>query len=624
MRIPQGGFVVAAGLGHDADVVVERLLKSGAQIHIAREQGIILGAWKEYGGQGLWVHGDHGAVFDLDLTNTHELKKSVGFEPAEEVDSGHLLWLLYQQYGIGFLDKLRGAFGFALWDGANREVIVATDPFGIRPVVYLKDSKAFVAASRIRHILNFPFARREIDPEAIYHYLFFHAICTPLTIYRDVRKLEPGKGLRLKEDRLGPFTHYDIKYETAEQKTIDYWKKSIPAELENAVKQYMPLSSYDKTGCFLSGGTDSSSLAGYYTKLAGKPAQTFSIAFDHESYNEIEYARIAARHLGLNSHEYWVTPEDVRSFLEIYAGLYDEPFGNSSVVPAYYCAKRAREQGIDVLFGGDGGDEIFGGNQRYATNLLFERYFSIPEFIRNRLLEPMLQLFPNNGVFFKARRYIRRAKIPNPERFFSYNLLADNAQNGILQPDFLSRIDPGCFINLMRDHFERVGPTHVTNALLYLDMKITITDNDLRKVNQMAEVCGLRTQFPFLHRDLVDFAAHIPPALKAAPGATRVIFKEAMNGFLPQEIIKKQKHGMGVPVGIWIKSHPELSNLVQECLLSSKARIHEYIQPKFLEYIWQKMKTESIPYYGDNLWVFLVLELWMQGHTLKLESAPSH
>jgi asparagine synthase (glutamine-hydrolysing) len=613
-RIPQGGFVIAAGLNSDLDVAAQGLLETGAKINLAREQGILLGAWEEYDGQGLWVQGDHGAAFDLDLTNATELSRSVGLDGADGTEHGRLLWLLYRQYGLDFVDQLRGAFAFALWDGANQEIIVVTDPYGIRPVVYLRNSKSLAAASRIRHLLHFPFARKEIDPEAIYHYLFFHAICSPLTIYKDVRKLEPGKGIQFKEGRFKTFVHYDIQYKTDNGKRTGYWKKAIPAALENAVAKYVPLSSYEKTGCFLSGGTDSSSLAGYYTKLTGRPAQTFSIAFDNEAYNEVEYARIAAKHFGLKAHEYWVTPEDVLSFLEIYPGLYDEPFGNSSAVPVYYCAKKAKDEGVEVLLGGDGGDEIFGGNQRYSTNLVFERYFAIPELVRKHALEPMLGILPDAGIFFKARRYIRRAKIPNPERFFSYNLLADSERNGILQPDFLSGLDPECFMNLMRNHFRRIAPAHVTDSLLYLDMKITITDNDLRKVNQMGEVCGLRTRFPFLTRELVDFAACIPPSLKATPAKTRVMFKEALRGFLPHEIIAKKKHGMGVPVGMWIKNHQPLSDLVHDMLLQENASIRHYIKPTFLEHIWRQMQSSSTPYYGDNLWVFLILEIWLSLH----------
>jgi asparagine synthase (glutamine-hydrolysing) len=229
-------------------------------------------------------------------------------------------------------------------------------------------------------------------------------------------------------------------------------------------------------------------------------------------------------------------------------------------------------------------------------------------------LEPLIRVLPDNGIFHKTGRYIRRANIPNPDRFFSYNLLAENQPSAILQPDFLSSIDSDCFMNLMRSHFNRIGPAHVTDALLYLDMKITITDNDLRKVTQMVEACGIRVRYPFLHRELVDFAACIPPSLKATSETTRVIFKEALKGFLPQEIIKKKKHGMGLPVGMWMKTDKSLNDLIRTSLFQKKARIHSYIQPEFLENIWTKMQSESTPYYGDNLWVYLILELWLSGH----------
>ena len=205
-----------------------------------------------------------------------------------------------------------------------------------------------------------------------------------------------------------------------------------------------------------------------------------------------------------------MTPEDILSFLSFYPRLYDEPFGNSSVVPAFYCAKKAKQKGIDVLLGGDGGDEIFGGNQRYVTNLLFECYFAVPELVREHILEPFLQFFPYDGFLHRTRRYIRRAKITNPERFFSYNLLSEYGTSSILQPDFLATINTECFMNLMREHFNRIRPVHVTNALLYLDMKVTITDNDLRKVTQMGEAFGLQVLYPFLDQELVDFATRIP------------------------------------------------------------------------------------------------------------------
>jgi asparagine synthase (glutamine-hydrolysing) len=170
-------------------------------------------------------------------------------------------------------------------------------------------------------------------------------------------------------------------------------------------------------------------------------------------------------------------------------------------------------------------------------------------------------------------------------------------------------------MNLMRDHFKRIEPAHVTDALLYLDMKITITDNDLRKVTQMVEANGLRVRYPFLHQELVDFAACIPPGLKAKPGRTRLIFKEAMKGFLPEEIIQKKKHGMGLPFGIWLKKRKKLSDFVMDNLFTGKPRISEYLNPGFLSETRDRALSEDTPYFGDNIWVFLILDLWLREWT---------
>ena len=203
------------------------------------------------------------------------------------------------------------------------------------------------------------------------------------------------------------------------------WKKRIRNEIQKAIQVFVPLSPYEQTGCFLSGGTDSSSVAGYYSQLAGKPAKTFSIGFDEAQYNELQYAEIASKHFKTDYNEYYVTPEDVIALIKKIPEIFDEPFGNASVIPAFYCAKYAAESGIKILLGGDGGDEIFGGNERYVSNLIFQRYHNLPGFFRKQMIEPLVSMFPDKSIFHKAKRYIRRANIPNPQRFYSYNLLAE-------------------------------------------------------------------------------------------------------------------------------------------------------------------------------------------------------
>ena len=611
-RIPKGGFFAAKYRNQKLADLEQRLKESGAQTLTFHDEGLVLGAWKEFPGQGLWSDKNAAVAYDFDLTNEAELLKLVDLGHNERPDSGQLLWALYRKIGLDFLDMLRGAFGFALWDGEKGNLVVATDPYGIRPVAYSHKSGGFVAASRIKHILLAPDISREIDHEAIYHYLFFHAICSPVSIYKDIRKLEPGKALYFENGSLKEFVHYDIRYQPDTSLSESHWIKTIPQEVEKAVKVYVPLSTPEKTGCFLSGGTDSSSVTGYYTKLTGNPARTFSIGFDEPGYNELDYAHIAASHFGTEQNDYYVTPKDVLDLIDVLPRIYDEPFANASVVPAYYCASMAREAGAEVLLGGDGGDEIFGGNERYVTNLVFERYFLLPRALRTLLLEPLLAKLPLVGPLYKTGRYIRRANMRNPARFFSYNLLAETDLAEIFRPNYLRQLDTNCFINLAKSHYDNAAPAHDTDRLLYIDMKFTITDNDLRKVTQMVEAAGVRVRYPLLDRDLVDFTATIPPTLKVKMGKNRYIFKQAMEEFLPHEIIKKAKHGMGLPIAPWFKTDLGLSELLNDTLFSGVPMIAEYVRPEFINEMKSAFEADNTSYYGDNLWILLILELWLR------------
>lgn len=610
-RISRGGFFAAQYEDRSLDELKETLGARGADVLAFPGPGVILAAWSEFPGQGMWQDGQNAVAYDLDLTNGEALAEEIGGNGPEAQEPGGMLWALYQRHGLDFLDRLRGAFAFALWDSEEGVLVVATDPFGIRPVVYSAGAGSLVSASRIRGLLTDPAIEQDVDPEAIYHVLFFHAVCSPVSIYQGVRKLEPGKGLRFKNRHLRPFTHYDIRYRPRDL-PLSHWMETIPQEIRRAVGVCARRLSPGSTGCFLSGGTDSSSIAGFYTELSGDPARTFSIGFKEPGYNELGYAHIASRHFGTEQHDEVVTPEDVLALLEALPEMYDEPFGNASVVPAFYCARMAGRAGCTTLLGGDGGDEIFGGNQRYVSNLVFETWSHLPQGVRTAWLEPMIDRLPRFGPFNKVRKYVRRANIPNPDRFFSYNLLSENPAAAVFRPEFLSTMDPDCFLKIARAHYERVAPSHDTNRLLYLDMKLTITDNDLRKVTQMVEAAGLRVRYPFLDRDLVDFASTIPATDKVRRGRNRYIFKRAMRGFLPDAILEKKKHGMGLPIALWFKKDRRLRELLQDTLFVGKPRVADYVHPDFLRSMGASFEKDETAYYGDNLWVVLMMEQWFQ------------
>lgn len=610
-QIQQSGFYALLSKNQNILEIKQKLEAKGAETVCFFEDNVLIASWKQFEDQGIWFDGKNAIVYDMCLTNFDSLYKLIGQKSSDTMEKGQLLWMLYQKLGIHFVDQLRGPFAFAIWDGSGKELFVATDPYGIKPVVYSEQNNNFCAASRIKHLLWTDPSPKEINPDAIYHYLFFQTICSPLTIYKGISKLEPGKGLRKKE-KLIEFTHYDIRYAPDRSISENQWKLQIKDQVKKAVNVFVPLSPYEKTGCFLSGGTDSSSIAGFYTQLAGKPAKTFSIGFDEPRYNELEYARLAANKFKTDYNEYYVTPMDVMNLIEHLPDIYDEPFGNASVIPAFYCAHQASAKGVETMLGGDGGDEIFGGNERYLSNLVFQRYLGLPGFIRTNCFEPMLALMPDKGLFHKAKRYVRRANIPNPDRFYSYNLLAEMSPERIFQSDFINSVNLNSFMQIAKKHYQNAAPADDTNRLMYLDMKFTITDNDIRKVTQMVEAAGLRAQYPLLDRDLVDFSATIPSQLKVKPGKNRYIFKQAMQGILPTEIISKSKHGMGLPISVWFKKDPSLSQFVGDHLFSKTPRILKYMKPGFLQFLRSSFDKDKTSYYGDILWVYLMLELWLK------------
>jgi len=225
-EIPTGGFFVSKKRDTPIETLKPLFDEKAFKTIVFSEDNIVLAAFKEFEGQGLWHFSGGAVAYDTDLTNAAALKQFLDIHDDAD-DIGRILWFLYQKRGIEFVEHLRGSFGFALWDNENKSLIVATDPYGIRPVVYCKNEADYSAASRIRTLCIDPSLEKQINPDAVYHYLFFQAICSPLTIYKDVKKLEPGKGHRFNGSNFAEFTHYDIRYHPDKSKTENQWKKDI-------------------------------------------------------------------------------------------------------------------------------------------------------------------------------------------------------------------------------------------------------------------------------------------------------------------------------------------------------------------------------------------------------------
>jgi asparagine synthase (glutamine-hydrolysing) len=383
------------------------------------------------------------------------------------------------------------------------------------------------------------------------------------------------------------------------------------AHTEDAVRQTLSGLDMKHTGSFLSGGTDSSAVVGLMTRLTGERIHAFSIGFQEPRYNELHYAELAARHFGASHYTQIVSADDAFTCLPRLVAAYDEPFGNSSAVATYLCADLARQAGMRLLLAGDGGDEIFGGNESYRREQVFARYGLIPMSLR-RVLEPTLRMWPWSrlGLVGKARRYVERASAPNPDRFYSSEFFVARERAWLLAPDFRATIRPTWPWEVARHHYAAAPAVDEMNRLLYVDLKITLGDNDLLKVTRAAELAGIGVRFPLLDHPLVEFTATLPVGDKVRGTEKRYLFKRAFAAMIPAEILGKAKHGFGLPISGWLKTHAPFRDLLRDTLLSSECRQRGYFAPGALEALFRLHADDPTPYYGDILWTMLMLELW--------------
>jgi asparagine synthase (glutamine-hydrolysing) len=384
-------------------------------------------------------------------------------------------------------------------------------------------------------------------------------------------------------------------------------KREFRLLLEQAVRDRLGAG---KPACFLSGGTDSSTVAGMAKAVAGRVA-TYSIGFEAEGYDEMAYARIAARHFGTEHHEYYVTPADLVKHIPLVAAHYDQPFGNSSAVPAYHCALMARQDGVARILAGDGGDELFGGNSRYAKEKMFGAWDSTPAWLRG-LLRPLL-LNPVAGslpLLKKGSSYIRQAEVPLPDRTQTYNLLERLGVEEVLSPAFLAQVDRTEPLRRQREVWAAAQAETLLDKQLAFDWRYTLAENDLPKVIGTTALARLEVGFPLLDDRLVDFSLRLPVHYKLRGLKLRWFFKEALRGFLPDEIIAKKKHGFGLPFGVWAVKDAALNALATDSLRSLATR--GFVQPAFVRSLLEQRLAEHPGYYGEMVWILMMLEQWLR------------
>jgi asparagine synthase (glutamine-hydrolysing) len=556
----------------------------------------------------------HGSIFEIGGDEQAPDRQAPG-----SADTGaERLLEDYLRSGPDLWRRLRGDFVIAVWDGRDATLRLACDRFRVHPFFYSTDATGLAFGSRIAPILARPGARRpDIDADSVLEVLVASVIPTPRTIYESVSKLPPGTELVYRSGQVSLRSYWDMSFEATERFDERALARDLRGALEDSMRVRLAVDRDASYGAFLSGGIDSTTVLGLATKVAGRPVKSFSIGFGEARFNEMEYARIAARAYGSEHHEYFVQPADVVRAIPTLLDAYDEPFGNASSIPTYYCATVALEHGVDVLYAGDGGDELFAGNERYSVQRLFDYYRRVPTWFREPVLRPLVETLAATKVplFVKGAKYVRRARIPYVDRISSYDLEHVLPLEEIVAPAYIQQIKREHSHRALMSHYYRnAAAEDDLDRHLCLDLKLTISDNDLIKVTRATEAAGVAARFPFLDSRVTEVAGAVPARIRMRGTELRSFFKRAYADFLPPETIAKTKHGFGLPIPVWLRTDPTLHDMMRDLVLGPSNHVAGYFRRSALETLVERHSTDPTTYYGVFLWNLMVLELWLRRH----------
>jgi len=512
----------------------------------------------------------------------------------------------YEEFGKRCVDHLRGMFAFAIWSANDRELFIARDRAGKKPLYYATTPNGtMIFGSELKALREHPELSRDINIEALDAYLTFGYVPDPLTIFCGVHKLPAGHTLTFRHDRVSIEQYWDFPYQQSQAqpfRTEDECVDELRALLDESVRTRLvadvPL------GAFLSGGVDSSTVVGLMARHTDRPVQTFSIGFHEDSYNELAYARIAAKKFATDHHEFVVTP-DICEVVDDLAWHFDEPFADSSAIPTYMVSKLAREH-VKVVLSGDGGDELFAGYPRYAADRKRSGFAQLPRFLREGMMQPLGHSLPHGAW---GRNYVHNVALEPLDRYIEdISIFTRLNKPALYTNDFLRQSGKSEAAARFREIALRSRADDPLDPLLYLDSKTYLPGDILAKVDRMSMAVSLETRVPLLDHKLIEFVcARIPADMKMKGPETKHIFKRAVRDLVPEEILNRPKQGFGVPIDQWINQ--QLRARVRETLTEACTMQRGFFEPRYINVLLDEHERGRRDH-ASELWALFMLELW--------------
>jgi asparagine synthase (glutamine-hydrolysing) len=507
---------------------------------------------------------------------------------------------LYEEYGLCFLDHLRGMFAFAIWDSRQRRLLLARDRLGVKPLFYRLESGRLAFASELRTLRELLPRPPEIDPQSIYDFFGFRYVPAPRTFYRGVEKLLPGHFLVVDPMGVRSHAYWDIPAEEETAKRPKDIAAEVVEQLREAVR--LRLIADVPLGVFLSGGTDSSAVVAFMAELGARPLRTFSVGFDEPQYSELPFARAVARRYATEHHELVVRPEHLSVELPRLVAFRDEPIAEPTDV-ALYLISRLAAQSVKVVLAGEGGDELFAGYPKYVADRLAGVVSALPQEVTRALIRRLPYRQRRAKIALEALS-IRDEAERSATWFASFS--RDEREN-LFAPEFLAQVDPAHPARVFESYLEKVRDRSPLKRMLYADLKVWLPDNLLLRGDLMTMAASIEERGPFLDHRLVELAARIPTRLLTRGFRTKALLKDALRPHVPKEALFRRKVGFRVPVGEWFKK--PLRSLVGDLLLSPDATTRGYFNARSMV----KFVREHFDGVRDRqkqLWALVNFELW--------------
>ena len=552
-------------------------------------------------------------VFNGEIYNHQELRNEMiekGHSYTTQTDTESILHL-YEEFGTRCVDRLRGMFAFAIWDGRNRKLFIARDRVGIKPLFFTFNKDRLLFSSEIKSILKDPTVPRETDWQALNAYFALSYIPAPRTIFRGISKLLPGHFLVWDNGKVQIEQYWDLTYRPNRAASTSELSEAFLHHLREAIRLH--LISDVPLGAFLSGGIDSSVLVALMSELMTEPVKTFTIGFGgtgSRSGDERPFARLIAKQYGTDHHEREVHP-DVEGVIQKIVTSFDEPFGDDSSIPTYYVSQLAREH-VKVALSGLGGDELLGGYERYLGFSLSESYLAIPRWIRERVISPVVGKIPDSPDgserISQLKRFVEFANLPPQQRYFNFRVLLDRNRRTALFSDSIQEelrceeVEEQC-----GRYYDSANAADPLDRAMYQDVKIYLPDDILANTDRISMHHSLEVRVPFLDHKLMEFCATIPADFKIRGLQKKYLFKKAVARYLPKQILNKKKQGFVGPMSSWQRN--ELKEFVRDTLSEANLRTHGYLNSQSINRILEEHFSRKSRH-DTLIWSLLTFQIW--------------